>query len=114
MEPEEWLSGYRKRLAEVRARTEQAQRALAAVEATVTSRDGAVSVTVGPAGALTALVLGERSDAMSRTQLAAAVLAACGRAHAEAAHMAAAAVAPVVGPDSEAMRVIESQLGVPR
>ncbi|WP_232666228.1 YbaB/EbfC family nucleoid-associated protein [Pseudonocardia sp. TRM90224] len=114
MEPEEWLAGYRTKLADVRARTEQAQRALAEVEATATSRDGAISVTVGPAGALTALVLGERSESMSRTQLAAAVLGAARRAQAEAARMAAAAVAPVIGQDSEAMRVIEAQLAVPR
>jgi DNA-binding protein YbaB len=112
MNGEDWLAGYRDRLAALRARTDRAQDALAHAEATVTSPDGAVTVTVGPAGALQRLVLGERSTALTRVQLAAAVLAAAHAAHQEAARRAVAAVAPVLGgEDSEAVRVLRGNLG---
>src|SRR3954466_3937456 len=97
MNGEEWLAGYRDRLAALRARTERAQDALAHAEATVTSSDGAVTVTVNPAGALQRLVLSERTTVMTRVQLAAVVLATARTAHHEAAQRAMAAVAPMLG-----------------
>jgi DNA-binding protein YbaB len=114
MNGEEWLAGYRDRLAALRARTERAQDALAHAEATVTSPDGAITVTVNPAGALQRLVLSERSTGMTRVQLAAAVLATARTAQQEAAERAMAAVAPVLGEGSEAMRALRSNLGAAR
>jgi DNA-binding protein YbaB len=115
MNGEEWLAGYRDRLAALRARTERAQDALAHAEATVTSPDGAVTVTVNPAGALRRLVLSERTTGMTRVQLAAAVLATAHTAQQEAAERAMSAVAPVLGGEgSEAMRTLRSNLGAAR
>jgi DNA-binding protein YbaB len=108
MNAEQWLAGYRDRLTELQARTLRAQDALAAAEATVTSPDGAVTVTVNPAGALRALVLSERTATMTRTALAAAVLATAQTAQGRAASAAMAAVAPLLGQDSEAMSVLRS------
>jgi DNA-binding protein YbaB len=109
---EEWLAGYRDRLTALRARTERAQDALAHAEATVTSPDGAVTVTVNPAGALSSLVLSERTTTMTRAQLAAAVLATARTAQQEAGQRAMTAVAPILGgEDSEAMRVLRSSIG---
>lgn len=113
MDGEQWLDSYRARLTSVGERAARAREALAGVEATASSRDGSVTVTVNPAGALLGLVLGERSEAMSRVQLAAAVLAAAQQAQADAARLATDALAPLLGEDSEAMRVVRSHLPVP-
>jgi DNA-binding protein YbaB len=111
---EDWLAGYRDRLTTLRARTERAQDALASAEATVTSPDGAVTVTVNPAGALRSLVLSERTTTMTRAQVAAAVLATARAAQQEAGQRAMSAVAPILGgEDSDAMRQLRSSIGAP-
>jgi DNA-binding protein YbaB len=104
----QWLAAYQERLRDAEARATAAGRALAGVEATATSRDGAVTVTVNPAGALQRLVLNERTEQLTRVQLAAAVLATARQAHAEAAREAEAAVATVV--DAAALQVLRAQL----
>lgn len=112
MDGEQWLVSYQERLQEFGARAAQAQKELAGVSATVTSRDGAVTVTVDPAGAVQRLVLSERTDTMTRVQLAAAVVATAHEARAEAAREAAAAVSPLIGP--EATRMLQSYLPAER
>lgn len=112
MDGEQWLASYRGRLTDMGTRAARAQEALAGVSATASSRDGAVTVTVNPVGALQRLSLGERSEGMSRVQLAAAVLATAQQAQADAARQAAAAVAPLIGENSEAMRALRSYLPV--
>jgi DNA-binding protein YbaB len=112
MDGEQWLTSYQERLREFGARAAQAQKALAGLCATVTSRDGAVTVTVTPAGALQRLALSDRSEGMTRVQLAAAVLATARQAQGEAARQATEAVAPLVGDDAEAMRMLRSHLPV--
>lgn len=81
MDAHDWLAGHRRRVAEIGARAARTQAELRAVEETATSRDGAVTVTVDPGGALRRLVLGERSGELSRVQLAESVLAAAALAH---------------------------------
>jgi len=110
MDGQQWLASYRGRLTEIGARAARAEQALAGVVDTASSRDGAVTVTVNPSGTLQRLVLGERSEHMSRAQLAAAVLATAREAHAEAARLATDAVAPLVGEGSEAMRTLRRHL----
>ncbi|MGI9001886.1 MAG: YbaB/EbfC family nucleoid-associated protein [Pseudonocardia sp.] len=112
MDAEQWLAAYRERLTEIGARAARAREELAGVEATASSRDGAVTVTVNPAGALRRLVLSERSEALTRTQLAAAVLATAAQAQGAAARQATAAVAPLIGEDSETMRLLRTHLPV--
>jgi DNA-binding protein YbaB len=112
MDGAQWLASYQGRLNDIGTRAARAQQALAGVEATAASRDGAVTVTVNPAGALLRLVLSERTEHMTRVQLAAAVLATARQAQGDAARQAADAVAPLVGDGSEAMRLIRSQLPV--
>jgi hypothetical protein len=112
MDGEQWLTSYQERLREFGARAAQAQKALAGVSATVTSRDGAVTVTVNPAGALQRLALSERTEGMTRVQLAAAVLDTARQAQSDAARQATEAVAPLIGDDAEAMRMLRSHLPV--
>jgi DNA-binding protein YbaB len=113
MDGREWLADYQHRLQDVRARTAQAQRALAAVAGTATSRDGAVTVTVDRSGALQHLELTEHAEVLSRTELAATVLDTALRARREAAAQAEAALVPVFGERSAAMEVLRSHLAVP-
>jgi DNA-binding protein YbaB len=113
MDGREWLGSHRERLQEIRARTVAAQQALAGAVGTATSRDGAVTVTVDPAGALQRLVLAEGADGLTRVQLADAVLDTVRRARQEAVRQAEAALVPVLGERSEAMAVLRTHLAVP-
>jgi DNA-binding protein YbaB len=110
VDAQEWLAGYRDRLAEIGARAGRAQDALARAEATATSPDGAVTVTVDPAGGLRGLVLAERTAGMSRTQLAAAIVATAGAARRGAAEAAVAAMAPLLGGAALAQRLLREHL----
>ncbi len=110
MDGREWLASYQRRLREIGERTERVRRELGAVSATATSPDGAVTVTVTPAGALQELVLSERAEGMSRAQLAAAVLATARAAQGDAARRATEAVVPLVGEPGAAMAVLRSHL----
>lgn len=111
MDGRQWLDSYRHRLTDLQARADRAQAALAGVEGTAASPDGTVTVTVVPGGALRRVVLSERSEELSRVQLAALVVETAARAQAEADRRVNEAVAPLIGNDSEAMRVIRSHQG---
>lgn len=110
MDGERWLESYQQRLRDIGARADQARQAVRGVEATAASRDGAVTVTVNAAGALRRLVLSERAEGLTRGQLAESVLATARQAQGEAARRATEAVAPLIGSDGEAMRVLRSHL----
>lgn len=110
MDRDEWWSGYRERLAAVGARAAQVQRELADVEGTASSGDGAVTVTVGAAGALRRLEFGERAARLPRGQLAGVVLSTAQEAGARAARQAMEVVEPLVGARSEAARVLRTYL----
>lgn len=91
------LTSFHHQLASAKARAGRAGQALARVEATVASRDGSVTATVGRGGALRRLVLGERATALSRVQLAAAVLATVQQAQQECTRLTVEAVASPTG-----------------
>ncbi|MGH3567019.1 MAG: YbaB/EbfC family nucleoid-associated protein [Pseudonocardia sp.] len=110
MDGHEWLTAYQQRVQDIGARAQRAQTELRHVEVTTTSRDGAVTVTVNPAGALLRLVLDERADRLTRVQLAEAVLATARQAQTLAAREAIEAVAPLLGEPSEAVRVLRAYL----
>jgi DNA-binding protein YbaB len=111
--PHELLAGYRDRLAQLGARSARAHEDLAHAEATATSPDGVVTVTVDPAGALRSLVLSDRSADLTRTDLAAAIMATARIAQNRAARRAVEAIAPLVGEHSEAMRLMRDRTGGP-
>ena len=113
MDGREWLARYQDRLQDVRARATRAERELATVAGTATSRDGAVIVTVDRSGTLQQLELTEHAELLSRKQLAATVLDTTRRAREEAARQAEAALVPVFGERSEAMELLRSHLAVP-
>jgi hypothetical protein len=98
MDGQEWLTAYRERLRDVAARATAARAAAEAVEATATSRDGAVTATVDRTGRLCRLVLGERAEQLPRGQLAALVVETAGRAADAAQRQVGEAVAALVAP----------------
>jgi hypothetical protein len=113
MDGREWLESYRVRLKEITVQAVRAREDLTRAVGTATSRDGAVTVTVGPSGALQGLVLSERTETMTRAQLTALVLETARRAQDDAARRAEAALRPLLGERSEAMAVMREHLGVP-
>ncbi len=105
------LAGYRHRTDELERQATLAGARLAQASGSATSADGAVSVAVSPAGALRQLTLGPPAEEMSRSALAAAILATARRAHAAAAEETAQAMRPLLGERSPAMALLRSQLG---
>jgi hypothetical protein len=110
VDAEEWLAGYRARLTDLEARAGRAQDALAHAEATVTSRDGAVTATVDAGGGLRSLVLDDRTTQMTRAQLAAAIVATAGAARRCAAEEVVAVMTPLLGADSPTIRMMQDNL----
>jgi YbaB/EbfC DNA-binding family len=110
MDGQDWFDDYRARLAGIGARAAAAGRGMAGVEASAASRDGAVTATVDATGVLLRLTITDGGEPLSRPQLAAAVLEAARLARAQAAREAVAAVAPLIGSGSGAMRMLRAHL----
>lgn len=91
-----WLADYRDRLDALRDRAERAQQEIGAINATVRSKDGAVSASVDGSGALSGLVLAPATERMPRDRLAELVVGTVAQARAEAARRAGEALAPLL------------------
>lgn len=74
MDPYAWVNDFEARTAELQRKTAEAQEHLAAVAGVATSKDGAVTVTVGPNGGLTNLQLGHRAVELGAPRLTALIL----------------------------------------
>lgn len=98
MDGRQWLADHQERLTGLRARAERVQAELAGVRGTARSPDGAVEVAVSPGGALVGLQLGPPADALSRTQLAAVVVATAAAATRDAAGRVEEITAPLLRP----------------
>lgn len=106
-------NGRAPEIAEIGQRAAEAQERLKRVAATATSNDGAVTVTVNTSGALQQLSFGPRADEISRSALAAAVVATAHRAQAQAAQQLHAIMAPLIGENSDAMKFLDEQIPTP-
>lgn len=100
-------------IAEIGRRAAEAQERLKHVAATATSSDGAVTVTVNTSGALQQVSFGPRAEEISRSALAAAVVATAQRAQVQAAQQLKSIMAPVIGESSDAMHFLEQQIPAP-
>ncbi|MCX6465486.1 MAG: YbaB/EbfC family nucleoid-associated protein [Pseudonocardiales bacterium] len=98
MDGRQWLAEHQQRLADLRVRAERVRTEVAAVTGSATSPDGAVTVTVAPGGALRGLRLAPRAEELTRTQLAALVVATAAEATAAAGRRVEEVVAPLRGP----------------
>jgi DNA-binding protein YbaB len=69
-----WVEAYEARLADLKQKSEDLTENFAAAGATVVSKDGAVTVTVGPNGGLQNLQLGHRALELGGPRLTALIL----------------------------------------
>jgi DNA-binding protein YbaB len=107
-----WLQDYQQQAQARVARAGEIKEQLASASASAQSPDGAVTVTVGPSGALQNVEFSPRAEGLSRTQLAQVILRTAREAHRRVAERMAQAVKPLIG-DSEAMEFLESQVPPP-
>ncbi|MBP2476125.1 DNA-binding protein YbaB [Crossiella equi] len=110
IDPHAWLAAQEARIVALQARAEQAKQELSDAHTTVSSRGGAVTVTVNPGGALTALRLTAKADQLGHQALAAEIMTTIRQAQGRAGQRTAEIMAAVIGDDSEAMDFIKEQL----
>ncbi|MFD4637851.1 YbaB/EbfC family nucleoid-associated protein [Lentzea sp. NPDC058436] len=72
--PYQWVEEYEAKLADLKQKSENLTENFAAAGATVSSKDGAVTVTVGPNGGLQNLQLGHRAVELGAPRLTALIL----------------------------------------
>jgi DNA-binding protein YbaB len=99
-----------RRTQELLQRAEQTKSDIAQVTGVATSEDGAATVTVSATGALTAVSFGQAADKVSKERLAQSVMAAARKAQATAARQVTDLMSPLIGDDSDAMRMLREQL----
>ncbi len=95
---------------ELLRRAEQAKSDIAQVTGVATSEDGAATVTVSATGALLGVTFNRAADKLPKERLAEAVMSATRKAQSTAARQVTDLMTPLIGPDSEAMRLLQSQL----
>lgn len=113
MEPNELMSSYLQEVEVLAQKAETAKRQLKQLAGSLTSGDGAVSLTVNAAGALQSLSFGPKADDLPRAQLAALVVSTARRAQVLAAQQVTSILAPLVGENSDAMRFVQEQIPLP-
>src|SRR4051812_17254078 len=104
VDPNQVVASYEQEVAAVAARAEEAKDRIKNLTGTATSPDGAVTVTVGGAGALQSVSFGPRADELPKERLAEAIMAAARRAQAQASQRILEIMEPLVGEDSAALR----------
>jgi DNA-binding protein YbaB len=110
VEPNELMSSYLEEVEVLAQKAEAAKKQLKQLAGSLTSGDGAVSLTVNAAGALQSLSFGPKADELPRAQLAALVLSTARRAQIQAAEKVTSILAPLVGENSDAMRFVQEQI----
>jgi DNA-binding protein YbaB len=107
--PTQWLEEYEAKLADLKQKSQDLQENFAASTATVSSRDGAVTVTVGPNGGLQNLVLGHRAVEMGAPRLTALILETARQAQKQAAHKVLEVFRPL-GEGTETMHMVSDAI----
>lgn len=100
-------------IADITRKAEAAKAELQHLSATLSSQDGAATVTVNASGALQKLAFGPKARELPLDRLAATVVATAQRAQAQAARQITEIMAPVIGDHSDAMRFLREQFPAP-
>lgn len=100
-------------IADIAQKAETAKARLRELAATLTSPDGAATVTVNASGALQRLSFGAKARDLPLEQLANVVLNTARRAQVQAAQQMTDIMAPIIGTDSDAMKFLEEQFPKP-
>ncbi|HEU0088651.1 MAG TPA: YbaB/EbfC family nucleoid-associated protein [Pseudonocardiaceae bacterium] len=109
MDPQQWLRDYQARGEAMVRRSQEFQEQVQDLSETVTSRDGAVTVTVGASGALQDLAFSARIRQLPEVELARLIVQTAREAQHRVAHRVAALVEPVTG-ETEALAFLRGQL----
>jgi DNA-binding protein YbaB len=107
--PTQWVEEYEAKLADLKKKSEDLTENFAASTATVTSKDGAVTVTVGPNGGLQNLVLGHRAIELGAARLTALILETARHAQKQAAQQVLELFKPL-GEGTEAYRMVSDSI----
>lgn len=105
MDPYAWVNDFEARAAELQRKGAEAQENLAAVAGTASSKDGAVTVTVGPNGGLKNLQLGHRAVELGAPRLTALILETARQAQKNAAAQVVEVFRPI-GEGTQTMQMI--------
>ena len=112
MDPDQWLKDMEGRLSDLKQKSADLAENLAAATATVTSADGAVTVTIAPSGALQNLELTQRAAGLSPGKLTASIMQAVRKGQRASSAKMVEAFAPL-GAGSESMDLVRSFLPPP-
>lgn len=104
------VAGLAQRATEIAERAQQAREAMARVQPTVRSSDGAVTVQVSANGALNGITFGAAAAELELSELAAVIMRTVRVARVRAAQQAQDALIPLIGESSQAMRYLRAQL----
>lgn len=105
MNPYQWLDEYEARLADLKQKSADLQENFAASQATVSSKDGSVTITVGPNGGLLNLQLGYRATELGSARLTALIMETAKTAQRQAAHKVLEVFEPL-GEGTQAMSMV--------
>nr|WP_042188905.1 YbaB/EbfC family nucleoid-associated protein [Kibdelosporangium sp. MJ126-NF4]CEL18533.1 hypothetical protein [Kibdelosporangium sp. MJ126-NF4]CTQ98017.1 hypothetical protein [Kibdelosporangium sp. MJ126-NF4] len=108
--PDEWMRDFESKIADAQAKAAAVQQGLANAEGSASSKDGTVTITVAPTGALTNVRLTAEAMRMSHSQLAAEIMAVARSAQRSAAVQVAETFEQVNGAGSESYRLITEYL----
>ena len=108
---EDWLDAWVGQANAQAARSVELSRRVAALTGTAESRDGAIRVTVGPAGQVESLELDDRVQRLAGPRLAEEILAVMRRAQSALSGKAADEVQATVGADTETGRAVLHSFG---
>ncbi|GGP69106.1 YbaB/EbfC family nucleoid-associated protein [Saccharothrix coeruleofusca] len=109
VDPDQWMKDMELRVADLKRKSADLAQNLAASTATVTSKDGAVTVTVAPTGAVQNIAVEQRAAGMSPDRLTASIMEALRKGQRQASGMMLEAFAPL-GAGTESMNLVTSFL----
>ncbi|QQQ75802.1 YbaB/EbfC family nucleoid-associated protein [Saccharothrix sp. 6-C] len=109
MDPQQWLDNFEAKLADLQRKSADLQENFENSQATASSPDGAVTITVGPNGGLLNIQLGHRATELGSARLTALIMQTAKVAQKQAAQQVMAAFEPL-GEGTEAMRMVSDAI----
>ncbi|MEV8437118.1 YbaB/EbfC family nucleoid-associated protein [Actinosynnema sp. NPDC051121] len=109
MDPQQWLDNFEAKLADLQRKSADLQENFQNSQATASSPDGAVTITVGPNGGLLDIRLGHRATELGSARLTALIMQTAKVAQKQAAQQVMAAFEPL-GEGTEAMRMVSDAI----
>ncbi len=107
VDPDQWLNDMQARIVDLKQKSTELAENLANSTATVSSKDGAVTVTIAPTGALQHLELTQKAAGMNPSRLTASIMEAVHKGQRAASEKMVEAFAPL-GAGTESMDLVKS------